>query len=221
MIGSKDYLKSTKRLARITRKCCRAFIWIAAIGTVIMLAATIFVSVYPIDQLKLKDGGSITLGDSSFPLPLVEIHPYTDSSGRLNFSFNGGMLVPSESMSSVEVLRSYLWSFFARMATGAAIFILSAVFLTGLLRSVETGDPFAMENAARLRNIGITLIAGAVFSPAINSLTVILATHTNLLDVKSNSMIDFTLLLCGLLVIILSGIFAYGARLQREHDQTV
>jgi uncharacterized membrane protein len=220
-MNSKDYLKSTKRLAHITRKFCHVFIWIVAIATLLVLAATIFVYSVPVNQIHLKDSGSLTINDSSLPLPLFEIKPYHDSNGKLNFTVDSGVLVPSEAITSVDVLRGYMWSFFSKLCASAAIFIIAAIYLIGLLKSVEKGEPFAAENAKRLRKISIVLIVGSVISPAVATQAAILATHSNLLDVKSNSMIDFTLLLCGFLILILSGIFAYGARLQREHDQTV
>jgi hypothetical protein len=72
-----------------------------------------------------------------------------------------------------------------------------------------------------LRKISIVIIIGSVLIPAVTAASAAFFGSQSLLEVKSNSMVDGTLLLCGFLVLILSGIFAYGARLQREYDQTV
>ena len=47
------------------------------------------------------------------------------------------------------------------------------------------------------------------------------AQFIDMMKASMASGVEWTLLLCGLLVLVLSSIFAYGVWLQREHDQTV
>jgi hypothetical protein len=108
-------------------------------------------------------------------------------------------------------------------------FIVSAVFLSKLLKSVEDGEPFITANVKRLRIISIAMIAGSFLKPIIMGIY-IMAFNTHALDFRDmitlsqiyrNFVVDISLLIAGLLILVLSFVFSYGAHLQREHDQTV
>jgi hypothetical protein len=197
-MNKKDYLEKTKKLAKVTRILCRIAVIASAVGLVILAATVIAAYAVPPDHIKLLT-----------------------ASGKLNIILTGNLYIPTDAFTSVEALRAYLFSLLARVTVSIAIFIVAVLHLVGLLKSVENDTPFEAGNVTRLRKIAIVLIIGSVIIPAVTGASVMLATRTNLLDIKANSMIDTTLLLCGALVFILSGIFAYGARLQREHDETV
>lgn len=196
-MNKKDYLASTRKLAKITRILCRISIIAAIVGVVILVATNIFAYLITPDNFK----------------------PLQDS-GKLGF-FTNGLYIPADVFTSADALRAFLMKMLAQVSVSVAIFIVVAVHVMGLLRSVENGTPFEAENVTRLRKISIVIIIGSVLIPAVTGFAEVFYSTQSLLEVKSSSGVDVTLLLCGALVLILSGVFAYGARLQREHDQTV
>lgn len=191
-------LEKTKKLARLTRIFCRITIWATAIGTA-LLAITVLVT---------------------FLVPAEHIKPLKDS-GNLSIYFAGNFSVPAEVFTSVEALRAFLLGALNRVTAGVVIYVIVAIHVMGLLKSVEAGAPFALENVKRLRRISLVLMIGSIIIPAVTTVSASISSNINLLEMKGDSMFDLTLLLCGFLVLVLSGIFGYGARLQREHDQTV
>jgi hypothetical protein len=196
-MNKKDYLESTKKLARITRVICRISIIASIVGIAILIATNIVVFVISPEHIKpLQDTGKLAI-------------------------FTGGVYIPADVFTSVEALRAFLMEMLARVSVGIMIFIFAAFHVMGLLKSVENGTPFEAQNVTRLRKISLVIIIGSVLIPSVTSFAAVHFASQSLLDVKTNSMVDVTLLLCGFLVLILSGVFAYGARLQREHDQTV
>lgn len=197
-MNKKDYLEKTKKLARITRILCRIGIIASAIGVGILAVTVIVAYVLPPERIKPMQEG-----------------------GKLSIFLTDNLFIPADVLTSVEALRGFLMALLARISVGIAVFIVAAFHLMGLLKSVENGAPFEPQNVTRLRKIGVVLMIGSIIVPTVTSVSAILMADSNLLDIKANSMIDITLLLCGLLIIVLAGIFAYGARLQREHDQTV
>lgn len=196
-MNSKDYLEKTKKLAKVTRVLCRITVIASAVGMVLLIAAVIIAYVISPEHIKpLQDAGKLSI-------------------------FMNGAYVPANVFTSVDAFRAYMGEFTARMSVGVLIFIFVAIQVMGLLKSVENGTPFEADNVKRLRKISLQIIIGSVLIPAITGAVAAAYSHQSLMDMKTNSVIDVTLLLCGFLVLILSGIFAYGARLQREHDQTV
>jgi hypothetical protein len=196
-MNQKDYLEKTKKLAKITRILCRIAVIASAVGCTLLIASLIVAFAVSPDRIKpLQDQGRLSI-------------------------FMNGFYVPADIFTSVDALRAFLGELTARMSVGILIFILVAIQVMGLLKSVEDGAPFVPENVTRLRKISIQIIIGSVLIPAVTSAAAAAYSHQSLMDIKSNSVIDVTLLLCGFLVLILSGVFAYGARLQREHDQMV
>lgn len=191
----KDLLNS-KKIAKATRIICIIFVFAALAGVVVF-------------------GGipMIGLRSTSFD----NYKPMIDS-GKLDL-----LLIlnntPAAVFTSSEDLSTYMAVFLTRISACAAVFIVVAIFLMGLLKSVEACEPFAASNVKRLRAIAVTLIAGSVVIPVASNL--VAAMNSVVADMQSYSLVDATLLLCGLLVLVISGVFAYGARLQREHDQTV
>ena len=196
-MNKKDYLEKTKKLAKMTRILCRiaiivSFVLVAMLGIALFLAC-----VMPDERIK-----SI------------------QATAKLSF-LTGGLYVPADVFTSVDALRAFLKSILAHVGVGAAIFITVAAHVMGLLKSVEEGTPFQAQNVVRLRKISVAIIVGSILIPVVTGIADMAYLNQSLMDVKANSVVDITLLLCGILILILSGIFAYGARLQREHDETV
>lgn len=194
----KAYFEKMKTMAKITRIICRIAVIASAVG-VAVLAVTVIVA-HAVSPEHIK--------------------PLQDTS-KLDVFLAGGVYVPADVFTSINALRAYLVELLARLAVSISIFIVVALHVMGLLKSVENGTPFEARNVTRLRRISIVIIIGSVLIPAVTAAAAACTGSQSLLDVKSYSLVDATLLLCGFLVLILSGVFAYGARLQREYDQTV
>ncbi len=108
--------------------------------------------------------------------------------------------------------------------------IASTVLLIQILKTVEKGEPFAKANAIRLRWVGIIIMAGSLIKFA--AIAIIAqsagidgisggAQAAVLSDIYHGVVNGISAFIPGLFVLVVSFVFAYGAKLQREHDQTV
>ncbi len=95
--------------------------------------------------------------------------------------------------------------------------------LRSILKTVERNRPFTEENARRISVIGWILVVGSVVfsvAKAIAGEVVVRA-----LDVVPGMTVTFqwdvSLALAGFCLLILAGVFRYGAYLQQEYDTTV
>ena len=94
--------------------------------------------------------------------------------------------------------------------------------LRDLLKTVAQGVPFDKENPMRLVNIASVVIGGAFLFPALNELVAGRMIDTFLLkgfSLKYSA--DLFLLLAGLMMLIMAGVFKYGCYLQNEYDETL
>jgi hypothetical protein len=88
--------------------------------------------------------------------------------------------------------------------------------------TVQEDKPFARENAARLKRIGKILIAGSIVFRVVQSvMTSALMDLTGLPGITVVFSVDTNLLLVGLIILVLGGVFEYGTYLQHEYDTTV
>ncbi len=107
--------------------------------------------------------------------------------------------------------------------------IASTILLIKILKTVEKGEPFAMANAIRLRWVGIIIMAGSLLKFAAIAIITQSADFAGLGGYQASVFSDIyhsvvngvSAFIPGLFVLVISYVFAYGARLQREHDQTV
>ena len=108
--------------------------------------------------------------------------------------------------------------------------IASTILLIKILKTVEKGEPFAMANAIRLRWVGIIIMAGSLLKFAAIAIITQSADFAGLSggyqasvfsDIYHSVVNGVSAFIPGLFVLVISYVFAYGARLQREHDQTV
>jgi hypothetical protein len=202
-MNKKDYMERTSKLARFTRKVCRVFIIAVIVGCGLLF---------------------ITALVAQFVDP-AHVKPLT-SSNKSQLFIMEGLSIPSEAFTDIVVLRGYLWGMVATVMIGSAVFIKCARTLMGLLLTVEQGSPFEQSNVSRLRAMGVTLAVGSLLVPMGKEIAhrIMLRSAAKLVDMLQMNTVfglDLTLLLCGFMVLVLSGVFAYGAWLQREHDQTV
>lgn len=112
--------------------------------------------------------------------------------------------------------------------------VIGAVFLYGLvlarifaqirdiLKTVVTGTPFEERNYMRLVNVSVLLMCGSILFNTINAFVTM-----NLLDALGIYSFDYVIsidmfvLFAGILMLIIAGVFKYGAYLQSEYDTTL
>jgi len=102
------------------------------------------------------------------------------------------------------------------------IFIIIAHNLRLILKTIANDRPFEKSNSRRLLAIGIVLIAGSIILNIAEGITALAIINT--LEIKNVDVvftIDGAMLLIGILVMILAGIFRYGSYLQDEYDTTL
>jgi hypothetical protein len=93
-----------------------------------------------------------------------------------------------------------------------------------ILKTVEEGNPFALENARRVRMIGlIVIIGGFVRSLAgfFSSFLAALQFKTEGFEISANLRIDFWVILAGLSILVLAEIFRQGAEMREEQSLTI
>ena len=96
--------------------------------------------------------------------------------------------------------------------------------LRRVLRNVRQGQPFARDNARRLRIIGyMTLISGPAYGLLAHIYGRVHQYQLDIPDATINVPIDVYpfAIFAGLIVLVIAQVFDYGARLQSEQDLTV
>ena len=94
--------------------------------------------------------------------------------------------------------------------------------LTLLLRiveSVQTGDPFVLDNAERLRAIAWWMLGGQILHLIVGALARMASTPAQELDIDWS--FSFTPWIAVLLLFVLARVFAHGARMREELEATV
>ena len=171
-------------------------------------------------------GLSVIMLGVSFPLAGWML----DRSGFEEYSWGSGALTIS--VSGVEMTPADL-----RVALGSILAVsvliggLSAYFIhlcRRVLAPMKQGRPFDEGTAALIRRIAYVILACAFLLPAADlmlnlaNLSQILAAFgSTRATVRYTYYVDLPTLVAGLLVLLLSLVFQYGAQLQRESDETL
>lgn len=107
---------------------------------------------------------------------------------------------------------------------GLGIVLTIVHLLRRMIRAVRAGEPFAEANARRLRTMGMLLLAVGLLGPVLeyvvarvllDRVAVVGLALTAPLDAQTN------VILAGLLLLILSAVFARGAELERDRSLTI
>ncbi|KAB3532449.1 DUF2975 domain-containing protein [Alkaliphilus pronyensis] len=129
--------------------------------------------------------------------------------------------IPNEMIRGINLKPLYSTFF-----TGIFVVLtLTAIVLRQLLyilNNVVKGKPFDLVNAKKLFIIGCTFILGSFVIPVVKALLINKIIHHLSFDhVSTTFTISIELLFTGLLIILLSEVFHYGAYLQQEFDSTL
>ena len=100
--------------------------------------------------------------------------------------------------------------------TNAVILLVLFSLARRMFASISREDtPFTMANVALLRRMGIAMMVSALLPGILRDVVAILQ------GAGTSDLLDMMPLVIGLILFLLSSIFAYGVRLQQEQDETV
>lgn len=108
------------------------------------------------------------------------------------------------------------------MVVGIAGALIAHRILTGLLQIVESvraGDPFVLDNAARLTAIAWWLLGAELLHLLVGVLVGLASTPAQPIDIDWT--FSFTPWLAVLLLFVLAGVFTHGARMREDIEGTV
>jgi hypothetical protein len=141
--------------------------------------------------------------------------------GMLSFMISSiSITAPLKEFSTTMI--PLLNAFLAYLFVGMLICLPALHYLIKILKNVEIDKPFAKENSHSLAKIGRLAIVASFLVPIGGTVE-----GRYLVSIIKNSYINYnygpnmSLLLCGVLLLILSGIFRYGNYLQHEYDTTL
>lgn len=195
-----------KKLANILRIVMNIFYWISLGGIIISILAIPVVFFVTKGDLTanhfLNGNGSLTINldtgrGLSFNLPKIAI-PYTADFTRIIMSIIGTSAISCLAM--MVIFRQ----------------------IRDILKTVITGTPFEAKNSKRILNIGAILIGFSItFNVLISAILMNIIDTLSIRDINISSGVDMFMLFAGIFLIILSGVFKYGAFLQNEYDTTL
>lgn len=197
----KAEMQKIKRYSHMLRIVTNVFYWAAIAAAAGSLLALIIIRLLPDTHFELSAG---SIGHSGFSLNSIIKYDVNDVS-----------------LQGVSMKNVYL----TIMLMSAVIFGLMIPALKQLvliLKTVEEDKPFTVENAKRISSLGGILVICSFLIPAIEVLVANAIIDTlKIQDISTNYSMNVLLLLAGLMLFILGGIFKYGSYLQYEYDETV
>lgn len=204
--------KHLRGMLRVLAFCAGLGYWVTVIGAGVVLIISPFLWLTDVDRFWID-----------VPAQMAAIDGVESSWGR------GSALFPLDRVSArlrVPIGHAPGW-FFATWWLGIAVYAgLGALLfhhLRAMLRRLREGKPFDVENATRLRWIGVLLVAGSLeFAAVMHVLS--LAAVDSLMNATIASAVPpigmaINVVLMGLALIVLAEIFRHGAEL--EHDQSL
>ncbi len=190
-----------KRYSHNLRIVMNVFYWVSIVVAVGSLIAAIVIKLIS-DSHFVLNGKSI--GHFGFSLD-----------GLIKYNLN------DLALQGINVKNIYI----AIMIMSASISFLVIPILKQLvliLKSVDEDKPFAKENAKRISTVGIILILSSFLIPAFEVFVGSTMIDTlNIQNLSTNYSLNISMILSGLMMFILGGIFMYGSYLQHEYDETV
>lgn len=140
-----------------------------------------------------------------------------------NISFNSLVsftILQGLSTDMFEAKTAYIIFTLFNTVTSMVVFLYGITQVKNMLLSViDSHTPFMSENAVRLRNLSFVMIGyGLLGGLLVNVAIILFVTHIFSMNPLN---INFSGLIIGVLLLILSQIFKYGAYLQEEVDTTL
>lgn len=198
-------MPATGQLPRTLQRLTEIGIAISAMVAAILLAITLFSDTGLETQMEFTpDEDTYSLSSDTWGTGTIG-----NAVGVVSFTAKDTVLV---SLSIVTIL------------TYAAAALALLLLVRRILQTVATGTPFAEENAARIRAIGILvptfgfLIQGLDWATSLITMDTVAADG---LHVEANLTLNLTYLFIGLVIVALAEAFRHGTVLQADADLTV
>jgi hypothetical protein len=190
-----------KMLAKIFRIICSVFFWVAAVGFVLFLLASIFISVIPGKDLVLS----------------------ANTTGSLQTTIGGTIMFNFEPQTTGEInIKPFLQALFMWISFGALYVSVILYEIKRILNSVVADNPFEKSNSKNLVVIAIALLVGSIIMPIFEGrIATTIIEALKITNISTSYSIDVNLLFTGILILILAGVFQYGNYLQEEVDSTL
>lgn len=200
-MSQKAEVVQTRKMARTVGKIVNFLFWLLVFASVVSACAIVYVALLPAERLE----GAAGAGSLSFTEPKL-------------FTFR----VPLESLTGAA-LRTIILVIASMLMISCTSWSLILKQLLGILKTVERNRPFTEENARRISVIGWILVVGSVVFSIVKTVASEVAIRA--IDVVPGVTVTFqwdvSLALAGFCLLILAGVFRYGAYLQQEYDTTV
>jgi len=187
------------KLSKSTYGIINVLFWILFALTILVILLTIATRVFP-NIINLSDS------DGSFRISPDNIIQFEISTGAI---------------SNTRIVEIYSLMF----AGSALLLILILLVLSQLriiLKNVVNENPFAEKNAKSIKNIGYVIMASSLVMPVTKAFLINKIIHAfNLSNVNVVYTVNIEVLIIGILLLLVSAIFNYGAYLQQEYDTTL
>jgi hypothetical protein len=189
-----------KMLAKILNVICKVAFVITAVGFVLFLLASIFISLVPAKDMVVSG----------------------NMSGYLNATFGNTMFKFTPPTIGHIMVKPFLQTLFMYISFGALMVSVILFEVKGILNTVIADNPFEKANSKKLTVIALVLVVESVIVPFLEER--IMKTIIQMLQINNMNVsyaIDGNLLFTGILILILAGVFQYGNYLQEEVDSTL
>lgn len=191
-----------KKLAKTLRVITVVLFWLTLVGLILSLISSIVIR---------------ALSDTTINSVFNSIK------GNLGFTIGNFLTfdIPEGQWDGVN-LKPIVSAILTLTTLAEAILIVILKYLIIILRNVEANNPFALENAKAIKIIGIaTVVASGAIQIAYAYSAYVAIEAFKITNIGVNFSINVNMLFMGLLIILLSEIFRYGAYLQQEYDETL
>jgi len=190
-----------KMLAKVLKNVSNILFWVTAVVFVMFLLASLVVLFIPARDMIISP----------------------NLSGSLQTSIGGTMVVKIDlERLGVIQIKSVLQALFMWISFVSLMGSVLLYEIKRILKNVVADNPFEKGNSKNLTIIAITLLVGSLLVPIFEGrIAMAVIDVLKISNFNTNFMIDWNLLMSGILILILAGVFQYGNYLQEEVDSTL
>jgi hypothetical protein len=190
-----------KMLAKVLKNISNVLFWVTSVLFVVFLLASIVVLFVPGKDMVISP----------------------NLTGSLQTSIGGTMVVKFDLQSlGVIIIKPFLQAMFMWISFVSLMVSVLLYELKRILKTVVADNPFEKGNSKNLTVIAFTLLVGSLILPIFEGrIAMAVIDVLKISNFNVNFMIDWNLLMAGILILILAGVFQYGNYLQEEVDSTL
>ena len=190
-----------KMLAKVLKNISNVLFWVTSVLFVVFLLASIVVLFVPGKDMVISP----------------------NLTGSLQTSIGGTMVVKFDLQSlGVIIIKPFLQAMFMWISFVSLMVSVLLYELKRILKTVVADNPFEKGNSKNLTVIALTLLVGSLILPIFEGrIAMAVIDVLKISNFNVNFVIDWNLLMAGILILILAGVFQYGNYLQEEVDSTL